>query len=137
MQTQAAELKEAREVLAQATAKALQLEKDLQEACRQLAVLAEDDQDLRDKVSLCSIWQVPESSIWSPGLAALAQGKQGDYERALLRTWMHAKQLCLVTPRHRILQCAQRRKDWLKMQSLPWLPGTGPHDSIRRVLVPC
>ena len=55
VQSQEAELKGVTEKLAQATAKALQLEQDLQEACRQLAILAEDDQDLRDKVSLFSI----------------------------------------------------------------------------------
>ncbi len=63
LQTQEAELKAAGEKLAQASAKALRLEKDLHEACRQLAVLAEDDQDLRDKVSLCSIWHVPDSTL--------------------------------------------------------------------------
>ena len=56
-QTQEAEFSAARVKLAHASAKALQREKDLQEACRQLAVLAEDDQDLRDKV--CSIWHIP------------------------------------------------------------------------------
>ena len=55
VQTQEAELKAARETVAQASAEVLRLEKDLHEACRQLAVLAEDDQDLRDKVSVCSI----------------------------------------------------------------------------------
>ena len=55
VQSQETELKARTMKLAKATAKALQLEQDLQEACRQLAVLAEDDQDLRDKASLYSI----------------------------------------------------------------------------------
>ena len=62
MQTREAELKAARENLASATANSVQQEKDLREASRQLAVLAEDDQDLRDKVSLCSIEQPPNIS---------------------------------------------------------------------------
>ena len=61
MQTQEAELKAATGNLALATANSVQQERELREASRQLAVLAEDDQDLRDKVSLCSIEWCPQS----------------------------------------------------------------------------
>ena len=103
MQTQEAELKAAQEMLAQATAKALQLEKHLQEACRQLAVLSEDDQDLQDKVSLSSTRQVPENSIWSPVLAVLAQGISV-YEQALLHTGCMQASHGPVTPWYRNCQ---------------------------------
>ena len=50
MQTQAQELEAAQQQAAQASARAAQVDRDLQEARRQTAVLAEDDQELRDKV---------------------------------------------------------------------------------------
>lgn len=50
MQTQAQDLEAAQQQAAQASARALQVDRDLQEARRQTAVLAEDDQELRDKV---------------------------------------------------------------------------------------
>ena len=53
MQTQAHSLKSALEQATQSSAKALQAQDDLQEAARRLAVLAEDDRDLRDKVAPC------------------------------------------------------------------------------------
>jgi hypothetical protein len=50
MQTQAQDLEAAQQQAAQASARAAQVDRDLQEARRQTAVLAEDDQELRDKV---------------------------------------------------------------------------------------
>ena len=50
MQTQAQELEAAHQQAAQAGARAAQVDRDLQEARRQTTVLAEDDQELRDKV---------------------------------------------------------------------------------------
>ena len=51
VQTQEVDLKAAKAKVAQAQ----QLEKDLQEARRQVAVIAEDDEDLRDKVPITLI----------------------------------------------------------------------------------
>lgn len=50
MQTQAQELEAAQQQAAQASVRTAQVDRDLQEARRQTAVLAEDDQELRDKV---------------------------------------------------------------------------------------
>ena len=50
MQTQEGDLRAAQDQAAQSGAKVLRVQEDLQEAERRLMVLAEDDQDLRDKV---------------------------------------------------------------------------------------
>ena len=54
MQTQEQDLRTTQDQAARSSAAALRVQEELQEAERRLMVLAEDDQDLRDKVPLPS-----------------------------------------------------------------------------------